>query len=72
MHIGEKIKMARKAKGITAAKLSRQSKISQSYLCLIEKGRARGFKVDALRRICNVLDISPNELMEWEEVGAGK
>ena len=65
-HIGEKIKLARESLGMTAAELARKSDVYQPYLCLIEHGKARGFKVETLQRICQALNVSPNDLMEWE------
>lgn len=62
--LGEKITIARKAKGLSQEKLAEDARISLRTLQRIEKGNTNPHG-DTLQRISNALDIPIEELMEY-------
>ncbi|MFV0604904.1 MAG: helix-turn-helix domain-containing protein [Niabella sp.] len=67
--IHEKLKLLRKAKGLTRAEMASLLHKSQNAYCKIEAGSA---KIDAelVSEICRVLEIMPNKLFELENNSA--
>lgn len=71
--IGQRIKMARKAKGLTGDKLAEVCNINTTYLRQMEAGT----KIPSLPMfvtLCNSLDVTPNYLLAdvfAENVGGG-
>lgn len=65
--IGLQIKLVRVKRGITTKKLAKQVSITPEYLSQIENDRAPGVSVKVFARLCHALDVSPNEMMEWEQ-----
>lgn len=61
------LKVARKQTGITLKKLSEISSISIGYLSELEKGRYEATESKIIR-LCLALNISPNELLGWENI----
>lgn len=60
--IGERIRKQRKLKGLIQEQLAKMLEISPSYLGQIENGH-RGINVQNLVQVCNVLLVTPNDLM---------
>jgi transcriptional regulator with XRE-family HTH domain len=62
--LGKRINIARKAKKISSEKLSEYiGKSSGSSIRSVERG-ATGISVEALVEICNVLEVSPEYLLD--------
>lgn len=72
MNIGDKIKAARKAKGLTQKELGEILGVQDSAIAKYEKGRIVNLKRSTLKRIADVLDLHPSELIfeakQWEEM----
>lgn len=63
MNIGEKIKKARLAKGMTQSELGELLGIQKSAVAKYENGRVQNIKRSTLKRISAILDIPPSELI---------
>lgn len=63
MNIGEKIKMARVAKGYTQEELGSLIGVQKSAVAKYENGRVVNIKRSVLAKISKVLDIAPVELV---------
>lgn len=68
MDIGEKIKTARIAKGMTQEELGRLLGVQKSAVAKYESGRVVNIKRTTLKKISDVLEIRPSELIFTEEV----
>lgn len=66
MDIGQKIKQARLAKGLTQEELGKLVGVQKSAVAKYENGRIVNIKRSTLKKISDVLHISPAELI-WEE-----
>lgn len=60
--IGERLKKARLAKGLTQETLSESLNISIAYLSRIETGNTK-VNLKRLNQICHVLDVSETEIL---------
>lgn len=67
MSIGEKIKSARIAKGLTQEELGEILGVQRSAIAKYENGRVVNIKRSTLKKISNVLGIRPSELI-YEEI----
>lgn len=67
MSIGEKIKSARIAKGMTQEELGEILGVQRSAIAKYENGRVVNIKRSTLKKISNVLGIRPSELI-YEEI----
>ena len=67
MNIGEKIRNARLAKGMTQEELGRILGVQKSAIAKYENGRVVNIKRSTLKKISNVLSIPPYELI-YEEI----
>jgi transcriptional regulator with XRE-family HTH domain len=65
--IGEKIKSARIAKGMTQEELGEILGVQRSAIAKYENGRVVNIKRSTLKKISNVLGIRPSELI-YEEI----
>ncbi len=63
MKIGEKIRRARIAKGMTQEKLAELLGMQKSGVAKYENGRVKNIKRTTLKRISAILDIPPSELI---------
>lgn len=63
MNIGEKIKKARLAKGYTQEELGNLIGVQKSAVAKYEKGRVVNIKRSVLKKISQVLEIPPVELV---------
>ena len=61
--IGNKIKEIRNEKGYTQKKLALEMGVTPRYICDIETNRTQA-SYDNLIKICEVFQITPNELFE--------
>lgn len=68
MNIGEKIKAARIAKGMTQEELGKILGVQKSAIAKYENGRVVNIKRTTLKKISDVLDIRPAELIFTEEI----
>lgn len=66
MDIGQKIKQARLSKGLTQEELGKLVGVQKSAVAKYENGRIVNIKRSTLKKISDVLNISPAELI-WEE-----
>jgi len=62
MTTGEKIRLTRKAAGMTQIDLAKRLKVSQGRISEWEAGK-RGLSVERLKRIARVLNVAPGELL---------
>lgn len=60
--VGAAIQRFRLAAGLTQEKLSDKADISIRHIVDIERG-ANGTSLDALMRICDILQVTPNDLL---------
>jgi transcriptional regulator with XRE-family HTH domain len=63
---------ARKAAGLTQVQLSERAGVSQSAISDMEAGTTVRLNLEALDRICAVLNVEPGELLEREPKRTGK
>ncbi|MBE0340169.1 XRE family transcriptional regulator [Paenibacillus sp. 28ISP30-2] len=64
--VGEKIRIVRKARGITQEKLSEMSGLSEKYLSDTERG-VRNISLESLEKIMQALKIEPYELFLYSD-----
>lgn len=67
MNIGEKIKTARLAKGMTQEELGEILGVQKSAIAKYENGRIVNIKRSTLKKISDVLELRPSELI-FEEI----
>ena len=63
MDIGQKIKSARLAKGMTQQELGELLGVQKSAIAKYESGRVVNIKRSTLKKISDILDIRPSELI---------
>ena len=63
MDIGEKIRSARLAKGMTQEELGNRLGVQKSAIAKYESGRVVNIKRSTLKKISEILDIRPAELI---------
>lgn len=63
MNIGEKIKTARLAKGMTQQELGELLGVQKSAIAKYESGRVVNIKRSTLKKISDILEIRPSELI---------
>lgn len=63
MDIGEKIRSARLAKGMTQEELGKMLGVQKSAIAKYESGRVVNIKRSTLKKISDVLGIRPSELI---------
>ena len=61
MDFGEYLSQKRKEKNFTIRKLANKLEISFTYLSDVEKGRAKAFKQEILKKIIQVLQLNKEE-----------
>lgn len=64
--VGNKIRTARKEKGITMKELGEKVGLTESNIQRYESGKIKGVDVNLLIKICDVLDLSVPYVMGWE------
>lgn len=64
---GDKIKMARDAKGLTQEQLGKLCGIAKQTIYKYERGIITNIPSDRVELICDALDISPSYLMGWDD-----
>lgn len=67
MNIGEKIRAARQAKGMTQEELGAILGVQKSAIAKYESGRVVNIKRSTLKKISDILGIPPFELIYGEE-----
>ena len=67
MDIGEKIRTARISKGMTQEELGKLLGVQKSAIAKYENGRVVNIKRSTLKKISNILEIRPSELISIEE-----
>ena len=63
MNIGEKIKSARLSKGMTQQELGELLGVQKSAIAKYESGRVVNIKRSTLKKISDILEIGPSELI---------
>lgn len=63
--LAQGVKELRKRKGLSQEGLSKNSGLSLRTIQRVENGETKP-TAETLRRICNVLDVTPEELNDWE------
>lgn len=71
MTIGRNIYHARKLSGMTLEELSKHIGISRQTLSRYENGIIGNIPSDRIEKIAIALNISPSQLMGWEEMSGG-
>lgn len=67
MTVGDRIRSAREAKGMTQLELAKKiGYTTTGAMSLIESGK-RDLALDKVREIAKVLDVTPNWLMGWAD-----
>ena len=61
--LGAKIKKARKAKGLTQDDLGNMLGLKKSAIAKYEHGRVVNLKQETIKKLCDILDLSPNDLI---------
>ena len=61
---GEKISLARKAKGWSQEKLAHESQLDRSYVGAVERGE-RNISLLNICKLSNTLKVSPSKLMDF-------
>ncbi len=64
--LGENIRKARLKMGLTQAQLGEMLGKSDNVITNWEKGTNRP-DADMIEKLCNILRVSPNELLSWED-----
>ena len=64
MNVGQKIKEARKAKGMTQTELGEKIGVQKSAVSKWERGETQNIKRSVLKKLSHYLDIPPVELIE--------
>ena len=67
MNVGERIKLRRKELKISADTLAERVGVSRSTIFRYEKGDIEKVGPEVLKKISETLNISPADLMCWEE-----
>lgn len=67
MTFGEKIKNARRAKGLTQEKLGEILGVQKSAIAKYENGRVVNIKRETLLHIIDVLELNANDFLNGEE-----
>lgn len=70
MNFGEFLCEKRQAKSLTLRALASMLDISFSYLSDVEKGRAKAFKPEILKKISEVLELNQTETDEMYDLAA--
>ncbi|WP_213144429.1 helix-turn-helix domain-containing protein [Neobacillus citreus] len=65
--IGEKIRELREKKNLSISELAERAGVAKSYLSLIERNNYSNPSIHYLTKICKVLDVSLNDLINFEE-----
>lgn len=68
MKVGEKIKAARIAKGMTQEELGNKIGVQKSAIAKYENGRVVNIKRSTLQKIAKVLELRPSELIFEERI----
>lgn len=68
MDIGEKIRSARISKGMTQEELGKLLGVQKSAVAKYENGRVVNIKRSTLKKISDILEIRPSELISTEEM----
>jgi transcriptional regulator with XRE-family HTH domain len=65
---GKRIKLARLQAGLTQQELADMADLPQGHISKLERDKlnTKRIRVDTLRRLCDVLHVTPNDLMEYE------
>lgn len=65
--LGERLLLARRRKGLSQGELSKQAHVDLSLISRIERGVKPSLTVEILGRLAQALELSPNDLLGWEE-----
>lgn len=68
MNFGDYISQKRKEKDFTIRELANKLNISFTYLSDVEKGRAKAFKQETLKKIIEVLQLNKDESDELNDL----
>lgn len=65
MDMSERIQQARQQRGLSQARLAAIVQTSTSRVEFWERGH--GMHIHSLVRLCRALEVTPNELLGWEQ-----
>ena len=65
IQVGENIKVARKAKGLTQKEMASLMNTNQQQYSRYETG-VHELGYQQIKLVCNILDISPNEMFDFD------
>jgi len=60
---GQVLREMRRAKGVSQRELAKKVSVDFSYISKLENDRTQPPAADTIVKICNVLDVSPDELL---------
>lgn len=64
--VGNKLYKLRKSKGLTQAEVAEKAELSDRTYADIERGNVN-MRLETLLKICNALNITPNDILTTEE-----
>lgn len=64
---GERLYQIMQQQNISVQELSRQSGLSRMGIYMMLNRRPSGIRFDTLQRLCQVLKVDPNTLLEYSE-----
>jgi len=67
MELKDKIRGARKKKGLSQRELSEVAGVTQATISRIEAGKILELRSDTIVGLCNGLGLTPNFLLDWCE-----
>lgn len=66
-NFGQKLYQIMEQQNITVQELSRRSGLSRMGIYMMLNRRPSGIRFDTLQRLCQVLKVDPNTLLEYSE-----
>lgn len=66
MSLGTEIKIARVRQQLKGKELAERLGITRAYMSEIENNKARGLTLELFVRLCEALDTTPNDLLQYQ------
>ncbi len=72
MSLGTEIKIARVRQQLKSKELAERLGITRAYMSEIENDKASGLSLELFVRLCEVLDTTPNDLLQFQPKASAK